>query len=261
MSLLDEFESYLRNRKSPLTSKSYIHTVEHYLLFLKGQEPSESNAEQFLTYMSLKGNGARSLNRHLAALKSFFKRILKKELNIESYSFEEKLPVWLDDEEQEKYWAACITPLEQALVLVFLKGGLRVHEAAELEIDNIDPRGYLKIMGKGRREEVVAIDAGTMKAINDYLALKTDHSNKVFPRGVRVIEKIIKRIGERARLNKKVTPHVLRHTAATSLLDKGFDIGEVRDQLRHRNIATTNIYIHTKPEKIRKKLNLLSNKL
>lgn len=257
MERLDEFEEYLKGRKSALTLKNYTHTIERFFLFLKGREPNERNTEEFLAYLSHKGCGARSLNRHLAALKSFFKYILKEELIIESYRFDKKLPIWLDEDEMKKYLAACNTPLELALAMTLYGGGLRVSETESLEIDNVDPKGFLKVMGKGGEEGVVAVTSKTIKAISDYLAIRKDHSNKVFPRGARTIEKIIREIGERAKISKKVTPHVLRHSAATSMLDRGLDITEVRDQMRHKNIATTSIYVHTKPGKIKDKLEKL----
>lgn len=253
------FTSYLKDRKSPLTAKNYLHTMEHYLLFLKGEVPSESNAEQFLSYLSHKGNEARSLNRHLCALKSFFKYILRQEIIIESYRFDKKLPIWLDEDERNKFLAACQTPFEKAISMVFIYGGLRVQETANLEINKVtvleeDGTGYLTIMGKGGREEVVAVPSNVIKAINEYLSIRNGHSNLVFPRGVRAIQGIIKEIGERAKLSKKVTPHTLRHTAATRLRDKGFDISEIKEHLRHRSITTTSIYVHIKPDEIRDKL-------
>lgn len=260
MDYFNIYRTYLMNRKSPLTQKSYLHTIERYFLFLKGQEPNEPNSEQFLAYLNHKGCNTRSLNRHLSALKSFFKQVLRRELIIESYRFDRKLPNWLDEDERKKYLAACQTPFEKALVKVLLGAGLRVSETANLEISNVDPDGYLKVMGKGGEEGVVAVEPQVIEAINEYLTVRIDHSSKVFPRGARTMEKIIKEIGKRAKLSKKITPHVLRHSAATSLLDRGFDLVEVRDQLRHKNISTTSIYVHTKPTKIKKKLDLLSKK-
>lgn len=254
MIYLDLFTSYLKDRKSLLTAKNYIHTVEHYLLFLRGQEPTESNAEQFLMYQSHKGNSARSLNRHLAALKSFFKHVVRKELIIESYRFDKKLPNWLDEGEQKKYIAACQTPFEKALAITFLGSGIRVSEAEGLLIDNVYPDGFLKVMGKGGKERVIAIKPIIIDTINEYLGVRKDHSDKVFSRGARVMERIITEIGVRAKINRKITPHILRHSYGSLWTEKGGDLAQLRDQMGHTNIATTGIYVHTKPEQIKKRM-------
>lgn len=251
MNHMDSYRAYLKDRRSSLTQKHYINTVERYLLYLKGAEPSESNTEEFLAFLSLKGCKARSLNRHLAALKSFFKHVLRKELTIESYRFDRKLPDWLDEEEQKRYMAACQTPFEKALATTFLKSGIRVSEAANLKVDNIDPDGYLKVMGKGGKERVIRVKPEVIDTINEYLMTRKVHSNLVFPRGVRVIEKIIREIGVRAKINKKVTPHVLRHSMGSLWMDKGGDLVQLQHELGHDNISTTSIYTHTKPSKIK----------
>lgn len=82
MNYLESYKDYLiGSRKSPLTIKNYLHTIARYLFFLKrkGREPDGSNVEEFLLYLGFKGCGARSLDRHRAALKSFFKNMLKRE--------------------------------------------------------------------------------------------------------------------------------------------------------------------------------------
>lgn len=237
ISYLDTFQEYLKNRKAPLTTKHYLHSIERFLSFLKGQEPNELNAKKFLIYLSCKGCGVRSVNRHLAALKSFFKYVVRKELVIESYRFDKKLPEWLDEDEQRKCLAACRTPFEKALVMVFLTGGLRVSEAANLNVADVDPAGYLRVMGKGEVERVAAVPSQAIDAINEYLRHRVQHSTKVFPRGVRAIQKTVKEIGERARISKEVTPRVLRHSYTNILLSKGFDLAEVRERLRHKNLV------------------------
>lgn len=254
MTLLDRFEEYLQNRKSALTAKNYTHTVERYLVFLKDKKPDELNAEQFLTYLGHKGSSTRSLNRHLAALRSFFKHVLRQDLDIEGYSFDKILPSWLDEEEQKKYIAACETPFERALAVTFLGSGIRVSEAESLLVADVDPKGFIKVMGKGRKERVVAVKPIVIRTVDEYLGCRKDHSNKVFPRGARAIEQIVKGIGERAKISKKVTPHVLRHSMGSLWMDKGGELAQLRDQLGHTNITTTSVYVHTKPERIRRSM-------
>lgn len=255
---LESFRSYLKERKSVLTTKNYLNTLQHYLAYLKGREPDERNVDEFLTYMSHKGNSAKSVNRHLAALRCFFKHVLRVKLEIEGYRTDKYLPIWLDGDEQNKLKSVCESTLEKALVAVFLESGLRVSEMESLAIKNVDENGYLKVMGKGGKEAVVAVSQKTLDAIWNYIGSRRgDGTGRVFPRGARAIEEIIRDLGKRAHLGRKITPHTLRHSCASRMADEGFTVVEVRDQLRHANIATTNIYFHSKPSKIKEKLEKL----
>lgn len=251
---IELFRAYLKDRKSILTQKHYISTIERYLLYLKGAEPNETNAEGFLAFLSLKGCRARSLNRHLAALKSFFSHVLKRELHIESYRFDKVLPDWLDEEELNKYAAACETLFEKTMVAIFRGAGLRVSELANLRVDKVNPDGYLIVMGKGGKERAVPVESQVISIIEEWLQARNIHSPLVFPRGVRVIEKIIKQIGKRAKMNKKVTPHVLRHSMASLHLDRGGELIDLKEKLGHENISTTSIYSHVKLSKIKKRM-------
>ena len=252
MNYLEQFKGYLKDRKAPLTQKAYLETVNNYLRYCHNA-PSPENVEQFLSYLSVKGScRGRSLNRHLAALRSFFKNILKHKLAIEPYKFERKLPVWLESEDQRKLIAACRSPLARAIVITALGSGIRLSELCSLKVSDVNHRGFLTVMGKGRKERTIAVPKEVIDEIDHYLELRTDSNACVFARSRRTIESIVSETAKRARLSAKVTPHILRHSYASSFLDKGGQLLHLKEQLGHTNIQTTNIYIHAKPEQIKK---------
>lgn len=254
MNYLQLFKDFLKDRKSPLTSKAYLETVTAYLKF-SNNNPAVENVEKFLSYLSAKRHcGGRSLNRHLAALKSFFKNVIKQKepLMIEPYRFERKLPVWIDSEEQKRLIAACRSPLARAIVICLLGSGLRLQELCTLKISDVNHKGFLTVMGKGRKERTVAVPKGVIEEIDSYLQWRPDSSIYVFARAKNTVERIVRETARRAHLSGKITPHTLRHSYASSYLDSGGELLHLRDQLGHANLATTNIYVHSKPEQIRK---------
>lgn len=254
MNYLELFKSYLKDRKSPLTTKAYKETVTSYLQYCNNQ-PDTENVERFLSYLSLKRHcGGRSLNRHLAALRSFFKNVLKHEIEIEPYRYVKKLPVWLEDEEQKKLIAACESPLAKALVVCFLGSGLRLAELCTLKIGNVNHKGFLSVIGKGGKERTVAVPSAVIVTIDNYLQWKSDSSPYVFNRAQTTIEKIVREAARKAKLSGKITPHTLRHSYASSYLDAGGELIHLKVQLGHENISTTNIYLHSKPEQIRRRM-------
>lgn len=247
---LDKFSSYLDGRKSPATARNYLNTVVRYFVWLKQREPNPENAEEFLAFLNLHEINSRSLNRHLSAIKCFFKSVLKKELMIESFRFEKKLPMWLTEDEQHKYVAACENVYETAVVTLLLGSGMRVSEAAGLTTGCIKPDGKIKVMGKGGKERIIAVQQVVIENIQLYLNSRKFQSRIVFPRGSKSIQRVVKEVAIRAGLGKKITPHSLRHSFGSLWVKKGGKLEQLRDELGHANIATTSIYTHTTVEEI-----------
>ncbi len=251
--MLDKYEAYLKNRKSPATTRNYLNTIQRYLLFIKGGSPTEDKAEEFLNSMSGDDVSPRSLNRHLSALKSFFKIIMKHELILEGFRFEKTLPTWLDLNEQNQLIAGCETLYEKAVIMTLLGSGLRVSEAAGLTVGRIDAeRNQLKVMGKGGKERIVPVQPLVIEVIRDYLSSRRFSSRVVFPRGTKSIQRVVKEVAKRAGISKKVTPHTLRHSYGSLWIRKGGALIALRDMMGHTNIATTDIYTHTTVDEIQK---------
>lgn len=253
---LKEYLEYISPRRSKWTVKGYRETLERYVLFLKDQEPTRENALSFLNWLGWNGCGARSLNRHLSTLRSYFK-FLGKKLDIEGYYIEKKLPVWLSENEQALYLSAVETPYERALVNTFLHSGVRLEELSRLKREDIrkSEEGYfLRVLGKRGKERLVGVHNEVISIIMQWLETRGDSDPRIFPQSRGVIGQLIKKIGLRVGLT--VTPHILRHTYAANYAAKAGEGGlvDLRDQLGHSSVTTTNLYLHTSPLERRKRL-------
>ncbi len=140
-------------------------------------------------------------------------------------------------------------PRDNAIIELLFSTGLRVSELCSLNVDTDMSLGEFSIRGKGGKVRVVFITEDALHAVKEYKkALFSDSksivSDKLFQVTPRTVERIIKKYAIRAGISKKVTPHVLRHSFATNLLQNGADIRSVQAMLGHASISTTQIYTH-----------------
>lgn len=138
---------------------------------------------------------------------------------------------------------------DNAIIELLFSTGLRVSELCSLDMDIDMSRGEFSIRGKGGKVRVVFITDDALQAVSDYKkaffnSSKAITGDKLFQVTPRTVERIIKKYAIRAGISKKVTPHVLRHSFATNLLQNGADIRSVQAMLGHANISTTQIYTH-----------------
>lgn len=244
---VESFRNYLLNRKSEKTTKNYISTLERYEEWLKGKAPDEKNAEAFINYLGVRGNSNKSLNRHLSALKTFFKKILHKELEIDGYSVQKKLPVWLTSEEQDKILGVCNTKYEKALIVVFLKTGVRVSEIVTIKPGDFQKvhDGYvLKVLGKGAKERLIPTAEVVISVVTDYVEDKGGGEGYIFEQAQQRIEEKVHELAQRAGIKKNISAHKLRHSYASRYYADTKDIAGLRDNLGHESISTTGIYTH-----------------
>lgn len=159
----------------------------------------------------------------------------------------------------------CPTGLRNyAIMLIMYRAGLRVSEVVNLQTRDIDwQQGDLKVIdGKGGKDRVVPLELWVLDTLKQWKGAKPKNSKSFFctlkgeKLNDRYIREFVKRYGEKAVLNKSkgVHPHMLRHTFATELLGKGFNIREVQDLLGHSDLSTTMIYTHVNPVEIRTKI-------
>ena len=170
---------------------------------------------------------------------------------IEPIKYKKNMREPLTDMELEKLRYACVKPKERALLEFFFATGCRVSEVVNIDVKDIDfNRGILKVTGKGNKERVVLLNAAAVMAIQEYLAIREDDDPALFVSDRRpyhrikkeALEKIIRKLGERADIGRRVYPHLIRHTTATYLLRHGMPLEQVQDYLGHENINTTRIY-------------------
>ncbi len=170
-----------------------------------------------------------------------------------------RLPIFLHGDEPERLFAAAVALRDRTLILVGFYLGLRVSEIVCRQVEDIDLDRALCVVrkGKGDKDRAVPIPVALLPALRAWIADRT--TGWLFPStrsqtghlSARAFQKSIKLTAARAGISRHVTPHKLRHSYATALLHSGADIIEVRDLLGHSSVATTQIYLHTEPERLR----------
>ena len=280
--LADQFINHLRVERglSDNTIESYSRDLMRFFQFLEGRKLSPLHATQdaIMDYMgTLDGVlSLRSAARNLSALKMFF-RFLVYDGKIKSSparllstpKLPHKLPDILTRTEVDSLLSQPdisnhLGQRDKALLEVLYAAGLRVSELVGLKISNINlEAGYVRLVGKGSKERMIPMGEKALNALKDYLSdgrvglLKNKSSIYLFlnSRGRPITRqgfwKIIKRYGIKAGINKKITPHSIRHSFASHLLEGGADLRSVQIMLGHADISTTQIYTHVTRERLK----------
>ena len=282
--LLQEFLNYLSVERglSKNTISSYGTDLAHFTAHLETKGISDIDRikrQDIMTYLlSLKDKGisSNSISRALVAIKMFYKFLMQERLAkedvagvLESPKLVRPLPNVLGIAEVDKLLSAPDTRdwmgiRDKAALELMYATGMRVSELVELKMDglNLDV-GFIKCVGKGSKERIVPLGRAAKEAINRYTEkvrpklLKARQDSHVFiSRLVKKISrqsfwKMIKRCARRARIGKDITPHTLRHSFATHLLEKGADLRVVQEMLGHADISTTQIYTHINKERLK----------
>ena len=281
--LVDQFMSHLRVEKglADNTVQSYSRDLSRFLSYLetKGLSPLHADRDHIASYLgTLKGELCnRSIARSLSALKIFF-RFLVSEGKIEKSparlveSFKQplRLPETLNHEEVDRLLSqpdpSCLIGLrDRAMLELLYATGLRVSELVGLNVlgVNLDV-GYVRTIGKGSKERMVPMGDRAIDAIGSYISggrpglLRAGNSAYLFlnsrgrPLTRQGFWKIIRNYGVSAGIKKRITPHQLRHSFASHLLDGGADLRAVQVMLGHEDISTTQIYTHVTRERLKK---------
>jgi len=280
--LADQFIYHLRVERglSDNTIVSYSRDLMKFLQFLENRKlsPLQVTQDHLMDYMSRLETvlSVRSIARNLSALKMFF-RFLVSEGKIESSPARllgaPKLPLRLPgvltrpEVEQLLSQPDISNPLGQrdrAMLELLYATGLRVSELVGLKTSNINlEAGYVRMVGKGSKERMVPVGEKALEALKHYLLdgrgvlLKNRNSLSLFlnvmgrPLTRQGFWKIIKRYGIKAGIKKQITPHSLRHSFASHLLEGGADLRSVQVMLGHADISTTQIYTHVTRERLK----------
>ncbi len=279
---LNNFISYLTNNKrySPYTITSYKKDTYDYLEFLKKNNIDIKNSnykivEEYSKYLYKKKLSKRSIARKYSSIRTFYNYLEKNNIlenNIfnllENPKKEEKLPRFINEYELDKMFEIPDnSPKGQRdrLIIELLYGtGVRVSELVNIKINDIDfNNNSIKVRGKGNKDRYVFYGKYCKEAINNYIKngrislLNGQTSDYLllnrFGKNISVvsIRKILNEIINKCSLDIKISPHVLRHTFATHLLNEGADIMHVKELLGHSSLSTTSIYTHVTNEKIK----------
>ena len=273
----DIFLNYIKNKNySNYTIDSYNKDLDNFYIYLKQNNTDIKKVNYkflrgYLTVLYDKKYSKKTIARHISSLKSFFK-YLKKQNIIESNpmnliktpKIDKKLPKFLNYDDLEKILSIPDTTTflgkRNALILELLYStGVRVSELVNIKLNDIDlSEEKILILGKGNKERYVLFGSKAKEKMLDYLKEKTDDSpylivnrygNKITDRGIR---KILDSIILEASLSYKISPHTLRHTFATHMLDSGADIEIVKELLGHESLSTTQIYTHVTSESLKR---------
>lgn len=290
MNLVDGFISYIEaeRRYSPLTVRNYRRDIADFLEFIGvDKERFDPNAiaradvEEWIIYLFEKRKlKAQSVNRSVATLRSFWKWMLghgHANRDIVSVISQAKtpsrLPVFVSESRMEDVVALLRDDIvtddferlrDAVIVLLFYTAGLRLAELANLKIGDIsaDYR-TIRILGKGEKERIVPLIGRMGDILKKYFSQFSSQnicigqkkalilSKKGEPISVRTIQRIVDRKLKGAGIQGKTSPHTLRHTFATHLLNEGADLREIQELLGHSSLKATQVYTHTNIEKLK----------
>lgn len=264
---ISDFLSYLGSEKglSPHTLEAYGRDLLFYANYSQEKKVEEISSEQIVEYFQTlknKGIASSSLCRALVAIKVFF-RFLKREkiitqnptLFLESPKMWQLIPEVLTVEEVSRFLEmpdreTSVGARDHAIFMVMYASGLRVSELCSLNTGDLSD-DQVRVRGKGNKERVIPIASAAVAAVDYYLThFRTEGDGPLFlSRQGKRMDRVslwgrVKFYGKKAGITKEISPHTLRHSFATHLLENGADLRVIQEMLGHSNIATTDRYTH-----------------
>ncbi|HOZ52284.1 MAG TPA: tyrosine-type recombinase/integrase [Chitinophagaceae bacterium] len=284
MTDVSEFIGYIQHEKrySLNTVQAYTRDLEQFFLYLQLNYEIQSSSNishlQIRSWLaSLKEDEiqSKSINRKISTLKSFFKYLLKKKkidsspmTKIISPKNAKRLPVFVNETNMDTLLTEVEFPddfngfTERLIIELLYQTGMRRAELIGLQISSLQlSQKAIKVLGKGNKERILPLLPELIELIQNYLIARNqfteiDHNHllvlkngrPIYPKFVYLVVK--KYLSVATTLNKK-SPHVLRHTFATHLLNKGADLNAVKELLGHANLTATQIYTHNTIDKLK----------
>ncbi len=282
---------YIRRERnySAHTVTAYADDLHDFHDFLKRHFSTDSYSIKAIDHLTIRlylgdlldrGISKKSVARKLSAIRSLMKFLVKRNVissnsaaNVVTPKLPKKLPVFLDEQSVEKMMnmpdCSQTEGLRDRAILELLYGtGIRLNELLQLNISDIDFHGdTVKVMGKGRKHRIVPLGSKAKDALKKYLVHRDQwfsdatgendrhavflsvHGKRLYPKGVYII--VNRYIGSVSDLEKK-SPHVLRHSFATHLLNHGADLRVVKELLGHESLSTTQLYTHVTVDRLKR---------
>lgn len=275
---IQSFLDYLKYEKrySVHTLTSYQTDLFDFIDFLDTKfgrvalsEITHNYVRSWLAQLKEKGLGAKSINRKISSLKSFFKYHLRTGAiestpmaQVISPKIGKRLPVFVKEEDIRKLIASLTHSTDnwktlnaKMLITIFYATGMRLSELINLKEKQIDfSKSQIKVLGKGNKERLIPINKELIQIILDYQQLKkkefdkaedfllvTEKAKKLYPKYAYLLVNQV--LGQANTLDKK-SPHILRHSFATHLMNNGADLNAVKELLGHNSLASTQVYTH-----------------
>ncbi|GEP98971.1 site-specific tyrosine recombinase XerD [Staphylococcus arlettae] len=284
----DEYLKFIQLEKglSSNTIGAYRRDLNKYITYLQDHKITHidfvdrQTLQQCLGFLHDEGASTKSLARFISTVRSFHQFALREKyaakdptVLIETPKYDRKLPdVLAVDEILRLLDAPDLSKnngyRDRTILELLYATGMRVTELIDLEVENVNLiMGFVKVFGKGGKERIVPLGDTVIGYLSTYLEtvrpqlLKTTVTNALFlnlhgkPLSRQGIWKMIKQNGIKANINKTLTPHTMRHSFATHLLENGADLRAVQEMLGHSDISTTQLYTHVSKSQIRKMYN------
>ncbi len=282
---VEAFLDYLKfeKRYSVHTITSYQSDLRDFFDYIELQygstrleDISPVMVRSWLAGLRENGMTAKSINRKISTLRSFFKFHMKTGVlsstpmgSIVTPKIGKRLPVFVKEQETKELLEVISEATEdwkslnaKMLLTLFYATGMRLSELIGLREDQLDlGRSRIKVLGKGNKERVIPVSPEMVASIRNYLQLKrkefeqpaetvlvTEKGRKLYPKYAYLL--VNKYLGKVSTLDKK-SPHVLRHTFATHLMNNGADLNAVKELLGHSSLASTQVYTHNTIEKLK----------
>jgi len=285
--ILDDFYSYLEKERgcSSHTLRAYKNDLNRFTLFLTNkienisglQDVDRHTIREFLGFEFDAQLSSKTVARRLASIKSFFKYLMRSEqiennpaIHVKSPKIPQSLPNFIDEKVIDALMESpddntAMGMRDRAILELFYSTGIRLSELIALNIGSVDAvRQLIKVHGKGDKERLIPFGNRAKFWLENYLknrALSFSSTPQKIPLFVNAKEKRVPTSTVQRRIRnyikfvaegKRLGPHILRHSFATHMMDKGADIRAVKDLLGHSSLSSTQVYTHIQPEKMKK---------
>ena len=276
----NKFITYLSSEKrfSEHTIKSYTTDLKQFTSFLSSEfqiidEINEISFQIIRTWIASlleKGINPRSVNRKISTLKTYFKFLIREGELIENPMIKvvapkskKRLPIFIEEDQiksllnEVQFESGFIGQRNKLIIELFYVTGIRLSELINIKISDVDfSNQSIKVLGKRKKERIIPLSSNMINSLDNFI--KNNHKNhflftnldgvKLYTKLVyRVVNKYIAKISS---VNKK-SPHILRHTFATHMLNNGADINAIKELLGHANLSATQVYTHNTIEKLK----------
>lgn len=284
--MIPSFISYLQfeKRSSPHTVEAYERDLKQFNEFLElsfemtqPEHAGHAEIRAWIIDLVELGLSSTSVNRKLATLRSYYKFLLRNDLvksdptyKLKSLKNPKKLPEFVQESSiqdvlKEEVYEAGFEGQRDRMVIEFLYlTGVRLSELIGLKWADLDlPQAQVKVFGKRKKERIIPLSKGLLQNIVSYQKLYEERFSNTLQSSYFIVSntgkksypmmiyRIVRKYLDRFAQTSKRSPHVLRHTFATHLLNKGADLNAVKDLLGHANLAATQVYTHNSMEKLK----------
>lgn len=283
---LDDYLQFLRVERqlAANTLLSYERDLKSYVQYLKEVEQMDSlrNVERIhilnhLSHLKETTMSSRTVARHISSIRSFHQFLIRERIvdkdptvHLEMPQMDKKLPNVLSIEEIEALIEAPDTSKangkrDQAMLELLYASGMRVSECINLDMEDVNlTMGFVRCFGKGGKERIIPLGKSALSSCKGYLSGARNDLSKtgvttdalfINQRGKRLTRqgfwKLLKQHAQKAGIQKELTPHTLRHSFATHLIENGADLRAVQEMLGHADISTTQIYTHVSKTRLK----------